>query len=273
MNRIELANYKPEHIKWEVSGKVAKITIERPGTKNALTLGSYNELRNLFRDKLPYATDIKAVVITGADGNFCSGGDFVDIASKLVKMTTIELLEFTRMSGSLIEAMRKCPQPIVAAIDGACTGAGAVIAAASDFRFGTPKTKLAFLFVKVGLTAADMGAMALLPRLIGLSRAQDLLFTGRIVGGEEAERIGFYNRLVEPAKLQDEAMTMAQSFANGPSFAHGVTKAMFIQEWNAGLTECIEAEAQAQAICMNTQDFHRAVAAFAKGEAPVFEGN
>ena len=273
MNRIQLADYKAEHIKWQVSGKVATITIERPGTKNALTLGSYNELRNLFRDKFPFATDIKAVVITGADGNFCSGGDFIDIASQLVKMTSIELLEFTRMTGSLIESMRACPQPIVAAIDGACTGAGAMLAAAADFRFGTAKTKLAFLFVKVGLTAADMGAVALLPRLIGLSRAQDLLFTGRIVGGEEAERIGFYNRLVEPDKLLAEATKLAESLANGPSFAHGVTKAMLIQEWNAGLTECIEGEAQAQAICMTTQDFHRAVAAFAKGQTPVFEGN
>lgn len=273
MNRIGLAAYKAENFRWQVSGKVATITIDRPDRKNPLTLGSYTELRDLFRDKLPHASDIKAVVITGAGGNFCSGGDFIDIASKLVRMNSIELLEFTRMTGSLVLAMKSCPQPIVAAIDGACTGAGAMIAAAADMRFGTLKTKLAFLFVKVGLAGADMGAVALLPRLIGLSHASDLLLSGRIVGGEEAARMGFYNRLVDADKLLEEATAMAQSLASGPTFALGMTKTMLLQEWNSSLGECIEAEAQSQAICMTTQDFQRAVSAFAIGKAPVFEGN
>lgn len=275
MNRIELANYKAENFKWEVSAnkKVATITINRPTTKNALTLGSYNELRNLFRDKLPYATDIKSVVMTGEGGNFCSGGDFIQIASELVKMDRIQLMEFTRMTGSLIQSMRECPQTIVAAVDGACTGAGAVMAAAADIRFGTPKTKLAFLFCKVGLTGADMGAVALLPRLIGTSRATELLLTGRLLNGEEAERIGFFHRLLGPEKVLEEATAMAHTLADGPTFAHGITKTMLIQEWSCGLSEAIEAEAQAQTICLSNKDFHRAVAAFAKGETPVFEGN
>lgn len=273
MNRIELNDYKAENFKWEVSGKVATITINRPTTKNSITLGCYNELRNLFRDKMPYATDVKSVVITGEGKDFCSGGDFATISPTLQNADRIALLEFTRMTGGMIYAMRACPQTIVAAIDGACTGAGAMIATAADMRFGTARTKLAFLFAKVGLAGADMGAVALLPRLIGMSRASDLLLTGRMVNGEEAERIGFFNRLVASEKLLEEAIAMAKSLADGPAFAHGVTKTMLIQEWNCGLSEAMEAEAQAQAICMSQNDFARAVAAFSKGQPPVFEGN
>ncbi len=272
MKRIQLANYKAGHFGWTVSGKVATITLNRPERKNPLTLDSYGELRDLFREMV-YATDIKAVVFTGAGGNFCSGGDVHEIIGELLKMDMTGLLEFTRMTGDLVKAMRACPQPIVAAIDGVCTGAGAMIACAADMRFATPSSKLAFLFVRVGLAGADMGACTLLPRLIGLSRAADLLYTGRVVGGEEAERFGFYNRLAEPEKLLEEATAMARSLADGPTFGHGMTKTMLFQEWSHGLNECIEAEAQAQAICMQTQDFKRAYHAFVAKQKPVFEGN
>ncbi|MBI4545316.1 MAG: enoyl-CoA hydratase family protein [Gemmatimonadetes bacterium] len=272
MKRAELAHYTASHFGWAVSGKVATITLDRPDRKNTLTLESYGELRDLFREMV-YATDIKAVVLTGAGGNFCSGGDVHDIISKLVKMDMKELLAFTRMSGDLVKAMRACPQPIVAAIDGVCTGAGAMLACGADLRFGTARSKVAFLFVRVGLAGADMGACTLLPRLIGLSRAADLLFTGRVMGGEEAERFGFYNRVVEPEKLLEEATAMAGSLADGPTFAHGMTKTMLFQEWSHGLDECIEAEAQAQAICMQSKDFERAYHAFVAKEKPLFEGN
>jgi enoyl-CoA hydratase/carnithine racemase len=272
MKQIPLASYKAAHFGWEVSGKVATITLNRPDRKNPLTLESYGELRDLFRD-LVYATDIKAVVFTGAGGNFCSGGDVHDIIGKLVKMDMTQLMAFTRMTGDLIKAMRLCPQPIVSAIDGICAGAGAMIACASDLRFGTARSKVAFLFVRVGLAGADMGACTLLPRLIGLSRAADLLFTGRAMAGEEAERSGFYNRLVEPEKLLDEATALAKSLADGPTFGHGMTKTMLFQEWSQGLGECIEAEAQAQAICMQTKDFERAYNAFVAKQTPIFEGN
>ncbi len=272
MKRTELAHYKAGHFGWAVSGKVATITLDRPDRKNPLTLESYGELRDLFREMV-YATDVKAVVLTGAGGNFCSGGDVHDIISKLVKMDMKELLAFTRMSGDLVKAMRACPQPIVAAIDGVCTGAGAMLACGSDLRFGTARSKVAFLFVRVGLAGADMGACTLLPRLIGLSRAADLLLTGRVIGGEEAERFGFYNRVVEPGNLLEEATVMAGSLADGPTFAHGMTKTMLFQEWSHGLDECIEAEAQAQAICMQSKDFERAYHAFVAKEKPLFEGN
>jgi enoyl-CoA hydratase/carnithine racemase len=235
---------------------------EPPDRKNPLTFDSYGELRDLFREMV-YATDIKAMVFTGEGGNFCSGGDVHEIIGPLVKMDMPELLQFTRMTGDLVKAMRACPQPIIAAIDGVCTGAGAMIACGSDMRLATARSKLAFLFVRVGLAGADMGACTLLPRLIGLSRAADLLYTGRVVGGEEAERFGFYNRLVEPEQLLAEAQALAQSLADGPTFGHAMTKTMLWQEWNAGLGECIEAEAQAQAICMQTNDFERAYHAFA----------
>ncbi len=272
MKRIELATYKAAHFGYSVSGKVATIVLNRPERKNPLTLESYGELRDLFREMV-YATDVKAIVFTGEGGNFCSGGDVHDIIGKLVQMEVPELLAFTRMTGDLVKAMRGCPQPIIAAIDGVCTGAGALVACASDLRFATARSKLAFLFVRVGLAAADMGACTLLPRLIGLSRAADLLYTGRVVGGEEAERFGFYNRLVEPEKVLEEAMAMAVTLADGPTFGHAMTKTMLWQEWSSGLGECIEAEAQAQAICMQTQDFKRAYHAFVAKQRPVFEGN
>ena len=272
MKRLQLAGYQATHFGYAVSGKVATITLNRPDRKNPLTFDSYGELRDLFREMV-YATDIKAIVFTGAGGNFCSGGDVHEIIGPLVAMKMPELLEFTRMTGDLVKAMRACPQPIVAAIDGVCTGAGAMIACGSDMRLSTARSKLAFLFVRVGLAGADMGACTLLPRLIGLSRASDLLFTGRVVGGEEAANFGFYNRLVEPEALVAEAQALAASLAEGPTFGHAMTKTMIWQEWNSGLGESIEAEAQAQAICMQTQDFERAYRAFAAKQKPVFEGN
>ena len=273
---LGFAAFAPKHFGWRLDGKVATITLNRPERKNPLTLDSYGELRDLFRDMV-YATDIKSVVITGAGGNFCSGGDVHEIIGPLVEMQRKDdmagLLAFTRMTGDMVKAMRACPQPIIAAIDGVCTGAGAMIACASDLRLGPARSKLAFLFVRVGLAGADMGACTLLPRLIGLSRAADLLYTGRVAGGEEAERFGFYNRLVDAEKLTEEAAALAKSLAEGPTFAHGMTKTMLWQEWSSGLGECIEAEAQAQALCMQTGDFERAYHAFGAKQKPVFEGN
>ncbi len=272
MKRILLAGYRATHFDYAVSGKVATITLNRPERKNPLTFDSYGELRDLFRE-LVYAQDIKAVVFAGSGGNFCSGGDVHEIIGPLVDMKMPELLEFTRMTGDLVKAMRECPQPIVAAIDGVCTGAGAMIACASDLRVATLRSKLAFLFVRVGLAGADMGACSLLPRLIGLSRAADLLYTGRVVDGAEAERMGFYNRIAEPDALLETAGTLARDLADGPTFGHAMTKKMLWQEWSAGLGECIEAEAQAQAICMQTRDFERAYHAFAAKQKPIFEGD
>ena len=266
MKSIQLAGYKANHFGYSVSGKVATITLNRPERKNPLTFDSYGELRDLFREMV-YASDVKAVVFTG------SGGDVHEIIGPLVRMDMPELLQFTRMTGDLVKAMRACPQPIIAAIDGVCTGAGAMIACGSDMRIATARSKLAFLFVRVGLAGADMGACTLLPRLIGLSRAADLLYTGRVVGGEEAERFGFYNRLVEPDALPGAADALAKELADGPTFGHAMTKTMLWQEWNSGLGECIEAEAQAQAICMQTKDFERAYHAFAAKQKPVFEGD
>ncbi len=272
MKQVKLAGYKAKHFKYSVVGKVATITLDRPERKNPLTLESYSELRDLFREMV-YATDIKAIVFASEGGNFCSGGDVHDIIGKLIKMDMDGLLRFTRMTGDMVKAMRQCPQPIVAAIDGVCTGAGAMIACGADMRVATARSKLAFLFVRVGLAGADMGACTLLPRLIGLSRAEDLLYTGRVVGGEEAERMGFYNRLVGEDKLLEEAQSLAQSLADGPNFGHMMTKTMLFQEWSSGLGESIEAEAQAQAICMQTNDFKRAYHAFVAKQKPVFEGN
>jgi enoyl-CoA hydratase/carnithine racemase len=272
MKRIQLARHEARHFGFSVSGKVATITLNRPERKNPLTFDSYGELRDLFRD-MSYATDVKAVVFTGSGGNFCSGGDVHEIIGPLVKMSMPELLEFTRMTGDMVKAMRACPQPIIAAIDGVCTGAGAMIACGSDMRLATARSKLAFLFVRVGLAGADMGACTLLPRLIGLSRAADWLYTGRTVNGEEAERVGFHTRLVEPDKLMAEANALAKDLAEGPTFGHAMTKTMLWQEWGLGLGECIEAEAQAQAICMQTQDFERAYHAFAAKQKPVFQGD
>jgi enoyl-CoA hydratase/carnithine racemase len=271
-NSLSMATYEARNFLWSVSNRVATIMLNRPDRKNPLTFDSYAELRDLFRG-LQYAADVKAIVITGAGENFCSGGDVHEIIAPLTKLDMPGLLAFTHMTGDLVKAMRACPQPIVAAIDGVCTGAGAMIACASDLRFATARSKLAFLFTRVGLAGADMGACTLLPRLIGLSRAADLLYTGRVVGGEEAERYGFHNRLVEPEALLDEATAMAHSLADGPTFGHAMTKTMLWQEWSAGLGECIEAEAQAQAICMQTNDFERAYRAFVAKQKPVFEGD
>ncbi len=251
---------------------VLTITLDRPQKKNPLTFESYGHLRDLFRG-LVYAQDVKAVVLTGAGSNFCSGGDVHEIIGPLTRMTMPELLEFTRMTGDLVKAMRACPQPVVAAIDGVCAGAGAMLALASDLRLGTPSAKTAFLFTRVGLAGADMGACALLPRLIGQGRASELLFTGRSMSATEGHSWGFFNALHESTALLPEAQKLAQSLAQGPTFAHGMTKTMLHQEWSMGIDQAIEAEAQAQAICMQTEDFRRAYAAFAAKQTPQFEGN
>jgi enoyl-CoA hydratase/carnithine racemase len=264
--------YTPNHFCLRSSGGVATLTLNRPERKNPLTFESYAELRDLFR-ALAYDNDIKAVVLTGAGDNFCSGGDVHDIIGPLTKLDMPGLLAFTRMTGDLVKAMRACPQPIIAAVDGVCAGAGAILALASDIRIGTARSKTAFLFTRVGLAGADMGACSLLPRVIGQGRAAELLYTGRSMSGTEAERWGFFNSVQEPEALLDAARDYAQSLADGPTFAHGMTKKMLQQEWNMGVDEAIEAEAQAQAICMATQDFHRAYHAFVAKQKPQFEGN
>jgi len=274
--QIQASELTPSSFGWKVDGKVATVTLSRPERKNPLTFESYAELRDTFR-RLAHATDVKVVVITGEGENFCSGGDVHDIIGPLVDMRARgrmdELLAFTRMTGDLVKAMRHCPQPIIAAIDGVCVGAGAILAMASDMRIGTPRSKVAFLFTRVGLSGADMGACAMLPRIIGQGRASELLYTGRVMEGEEAERWGFYNRLAEPAQLHDAALTLAHALADGPTFAHGMTKKSLHQEWAMGVDEAIEAEAQAQAICMQTEDFVRAYNGFVAKQKPVFEGN
>ncbi|WP_019451641.1 enoyl-CoA hydratase family protein [Cupriavidus sp. BIS7] len=268
------ADYQPKHFLWSVSadGKVGTITLNRPERKNPLTFDSYAELRDLFRG-LCYATDIKTVVVTGAGSNFCSGGDVHEIIGPLTRMTMPELLDFTRMTGDLIKAMRACPQPIISAIDGICAGAGAMVALASDMRLGTALAKTAFLFVRVGLAGADMGACSLLPRMIGQGRASELLYTGRSMSAEEGLQWGFFNALHASDTLLAEAQALAAQIAAGPTFAHGVTKKLLHQEWNMGLDEAIEAEAEAQAICMQTRDFRRAYDAFVAKQKPVFEGD
>ena len=273
---LDFSNFKPKHFFWNVDGKVATITLNRPERKNPLTLESYAELRDMFRN-LAYVDDIKNVVITGASGNFCSGGDVHEIIGPLVAMQRNNdmagLLAFTRMTGQLVKEMRACPQPIVAAIDGICAGAGAIIAMASDLRIGTARSKIAFLFVRVGLAGADMGACAVLPRIIGHGRASELLYTGRSMDGNEAERWGFYNKLSEPETLLADAQALAKTLADGPTFANSMTKKCLHQEWNMGVEEAIEAEAQAQAICMQTKDYERAYEAFVAKQKPVFQGN
>lgn len=271
-NRSSLAGYQASHFLFEVSEGVATLTLNRPERKNPLTFESYAELRDLFR-ALAYADDVKAVVLTGAGDNFCSGGDVHDIIGPLTKLDMPGMLVFTRMTGDLVKAMRHCPQPIVAAVDGVCAGAGAMLALASDIRLGTARSKTAFLFTRVGLAGADMGACSLLPRVIGQGRAAELLYTGRSMSGAEAERWGFFNSVQEPEALLDAARAFAQALADGPSFAHGMTKKMLQQEWNMGVDEAIEAEAQAQAICMATNDFHRAYHAFVAKQKPQFEGD
>jgi enoyl-CoA hydratase/carnithine racemase len=271
-NRTRLAGYTARHFVFSVEGKVATLTLNRPERKNPLTFDSYAELRDLFRE-LAFADDVKAIVLCGAEGNFCSGGDVIDIIGPLTKLDMPGLLAFTRMTGDLVKAMRACPQPIVAAVDGVCAGAGAMLALASDIRYGTARSKTAFLFTRVGLAGCDMGACALLPRVIGQGRASELLYTGRSMGGEEGERWGFFNRLCPPDALLAEAQGLAGTLAEGPTFAHAMTKKMLQQEWNMGVDEAIEAEAQAQAICMAGNDFHRAYHAFVAKEKPQFEGD
>lgn len=274
--RLRAADFKPGSFGWQVDNKVGTVTLARPERKNPLTFESYAELRDTFR-QLSFASDVKIVVITGAGENFCSGGDVHDIIGPLVDMREKkrmdDLLAFTRMTGDLVKAMRACPQPIIAAIDGACVGAGAILAMASDLRIGTARSKVAFLFTRVGLSGADMGACALLPRIIGQGRASELLYTGRTMGGEEAERWGFYNELATPEELLERAQSRARALADGPTFAHAMTKRSLHQEWNMGVDEAIEAEAQAQAICMQTEDFVRAYRGFVAKEKPTFEGN
>ncbi|HEY7243228.1 MAG TPA: enoyl-CoA hydratase family protein [Xanthobacteraceae bacterium] len=274
--RTDFGKFQPRHFGWQCEGKVATITLDRPERKNPLTLESYGELRDTFRD-LVHTDAVKTVVITGAGGNFCSGGDVHEIIGPLVEMQrqgdTAGLLAFTRMTGDLVKAMRGCPQPIVAAVDGICAGAGAILAMASDLRLGTARSKVAFLFVRVGLAGADMGACNMLPRIIGAGRAAELLYTGRAMEGSEAERWGFYNRLCEPDAVLSEAQALAKSLADGPTFAHAMTKRCIHQEWSMGVDEAIEAEAQAQAICMQTKDYERAYEAFVRKEKPAFQGN
>lgn len=269
---VLLAGYKAKHFRYEARDRVACITLDRPERKNPLTFESYAELRDLFPSLL-HAMDIKAVVLTGAGENFCSGGDVHEIIGPLTKLDMPGLLAFTRMTGDLVRAMRACPQPIVAAIDGVCAGAGAILAMASDLRLGTARSKTAFLFTRVGLAGCDMGACSMLPRIIGQGRAAELLYTGRSMSGEEAERWGFFNRLCAPEEVLKAAMELAAELASGPTFAHGMTKKMLHQEWNMALEEAIDAEAQAQAICMATKDFTRAYEAFVAKQKPVFKGD
>jgi enoyl-CoA hydratase/carnithine racemase len=267
-----LADTAPRHFALSVQDGVATVTLNRPERKNPLTFDSYAELRDWFL-ALQRATDIKAVVLTGAGNNFCSGGDVHEIIGPLTKMTMPELLAFTRMTGALVSAMRACPQPIVAALDGVCAGAGAMMALASDLRLCTPSATVAFLFTRVGLAGADMGACALLPRMIGQGRASELLLTGRAMTAPEGQAWGFFNALHDSEALLPAAHKLAAQLAQGPTFAHGMTKTMLHQEWAMTLDQAIEAEAQAQAICMQTQDFKRAYEAFAAKQRPQFQGD
>jgi len=267
-----MAGLSPEHFEWRMEGRVAVIRLTRPERKNPLTFDSYAELRDCFR-AMTYADDVDAVVFASNGGNFCSGGDVHDIIGPLLDRDMKGLLEFTRMTGDLVKAMVGCGRPIIAAIDGVCVGAGAIIAMASDIRYATPEAKTAFLFTRVGLAGCDMGACAILPRIIGQGRASELLFTGRSMSAEEGERWGFHNRLVDAAELESEAIALATKLAAGPNFGHMMTKTMLKQEWAMSIDEAIEAEAQAQAICMQTEDFRRAYNAFVAKQKPAFEGN
>lgn len=268
----KMVGIEPEHFTWRMDGTVAVISLKGAERKNPLTFESYAELRDTFR-ALVYADDVHAVVFTSNGGNFCSGGDVHDIIGPLVEMDMKGLLAFTRMTGDLVKAMLGCGKPILSAVDGICVGAGAIIAMASDMRYGTPEAKTAFLFTRVGLAGCDMGACAMLPRIIGQGRAAELLFSGRTMNAEEGHAWGFFNRLLPAEELASEAIAFAQKLASGPTFAHGITKTQINQEWSMGLEQAIEAEAQAQAICMQTADFERAYKAFVAKEKPVFEGN
>jgi enoyl-CoA hydratase/carnithine racemase len=267
-----MAALEPSHFLWRTDGAVGVIQLNRPERKNPLTFESYAELRDTFR-ALPYADDIHAVVFLPNGGNFCSGGDVHDIIGPLVAMNMKELLAFTRMTGDLVKAMLQCGKPIVSAIDGIAAGAGAIIAMASDLRIATPAAQTAFLFNRVGLAGCDMGACAILPRIIGQGRAAELLYTGRAMTAQEGERWGYFNKIVAAEALEREALVLAHRIAAGPTFANGVTKTQLNQEWSMSLDQAIEAEAQAQAICMQTEDFERAYRAFVAKQKPVFEGN
>lgn len=269
---LPLAGFTPQHFQLSVAGKVATVTLNRPEKKNPLTFASYRELTDFFLAAQKEEA-VKAIVITGAGGNFSSGGDVFEIIGPLVAMETKDLLTFTRMTGDLVKAIRACPQPVIAAIDGICAGAGAIMAMASDLRLGTAGTKIAFLFNRVGLAGCDMGACAMLPRIVGQGRAAELLYTGRILKGEEAERWGFLNRLCEPEAVLSEAQALATELADGPTFANAMTKRMLEMEWAMSVESAIEAEAVAQALCMHTEDFARAYHAFAAKQKPVFEGD
>ncbi|MEZ5661675.1 MAG: enoyl-CoA hydratase family protein [Burkholderiaceae bacterium] len=271
--RRPFAAHRAEHFLFELSERgVATVTLNRPERKNPLTFDSYAELRDLFRD-LVYATDVRSVIITGAGGNFSSGGDVHEIIGPLVRMDMPELLEFTRMTGDLVLAMRRCPQPVIAAVDGICAGAGAIISMASDFRLASNRAKVAFLFNRVGLAGCDMGACTMLPRIIGQGRASELLYTGRTLRADEGLAWGYFNSVHEPDTLLVRATELAEDIAAGPGFAHGVTKTMLHQEWSMTIEQAIEAEAQAQAICMQTRDFVRAYEAFVARQQPEFKGD
>jgi len=270
--RVALTGHQARNFKFEVKDETAIITLNRPERRNPLTLESYAELRDLFRSFCD-ASDVKAIVVTGAGDNFCSGGDVHDIIGPLTKLDKAGLLAFTQLTGDLVKAMRACPQPVIAAIDGICVGAGAILAMASDIRLGTSRCKIAFLFTRVGLAGCDMGACAILPRIIGQGRASELLFTGRSILGDEAERWGFLNRLCTSEALMPEAMSVAGGLASGPTFAHTMTKKMLHEEWNMGVDQAIDAEAEAQATCMTTNDFHRAYHAFVNKQKPEFKGD
>ena len=272
LTQMDPNTFTPQHFKWEFADKVGTVTLNRPEKKNPLTFESYAELRDTFRD-LVYVDEVKVVILRGAGGNFCSGGDVHEIIGPLTKMDMPELLRFTRMTGDLVKSIRACPQVVIAAVEGICVGAGAIMAMASDLRIGTPDSKVAFLFTRVGLAGCDMGACAILPRIIGQGRAAELLFTGRVMKGDEAADWGFFNHLVEADELSDHANELARSLADGPTFAHSMTKTMLEQEWSMSVAQAIEAEAQAQAICMQTKDFERAYHAFVNKEKPVFEGD
>jgi enoyl-CoA hydratase/carnithine racemase len=272
LSKFDPATYSAEHFLWSFADGVATVTLNRPERKNPLTFESYAELRDLFR-ALVYARSVKAVIVTGAGGNFCSGGDVHDIIGPLVAMDMVGLMDFTRMTGDLVKAMRGCPQPIIAAVDGVCAGAGAIMAMAADIRLSGPSSKTAFLFNRVGLAGCDMGACAILPRIIGQGRASELLFYGRSMSADEGERWGFFNKVVAAEQLQAEALDWAARLAAGPTFANGFTKNQLNMEWSMSLDMAIEAEAQAQAICMQTKDFERAYHAFVAKQKPVFEGN
>ena len=272
MYKLKGSDFKPVHFDWKVEDRIATIALNRPERKNPLTFDSYAELRDTFH-KLQYADDVKAVVFTGAGGNFCSGGDVHEIIGPLTKMDSGGLINFTRMTGNLVKEMRNCPQPVISAVEGICAGAGAIIAMASDLRYASEDCKTAFLFTRVGLAGCDMGACAILPRIIGQGRASELLYTGRAMSAQEGLAWGFYNALAPAGEVLEKATEAAKRLVCGPTFAHAMTKKCLQQEWNVGIEQALEIEAEAQAICMQTEDFARAYRAFVAREKPVFEGN